>query len=71
MGEALSAGSLEARELGVTACGEEVEGAMAAYVLEEPTRSGWGGATCWAGSGGLATTVVMVLFVGGGVAGWA
>lgn len=30
VGEALSTGSLEAREVGVTAWGEEVEGAMGA-----------------------------------------
>jgi hypothetical protein len=33
---------------------------MAAYVLDEPTPSAVGGAACWAGTGGLATTVVMV-----------
>jgi hypothetical protein len=59
VGEA-SCGSLEALELGVTAWGEEVEGAMAAYVLEEPTPSAVGGAACWAGMPGLATAVVMV-----------
>jgi hypothetical protein len=60
VGEA-SCGSLEALELGVTAWGEEVEGAMAAYVLDEPTPSaaGGGGAACWAGMVGLATAVVM------------
>lgn len=60
VGEA-SCGSLEALE-GVTAWGEEVEGAMAAYVLDEPTPSaeGAGGAACWAGMPGLATAVVMV-----------
>lgn len=60
VGEALwwSPGSLEAGREGVTAWGEEVEveGAMAAYVLDEPTGSG-------AGMEGLATTVVMA---GGG-----
>lgn len=61
VGEALSTGSLEAREeFGVTAWGEEVEGAMVAYVLDEPTPSEAGGAPCWAGMEGLATTVVMV-----------
>jgi hypothetical protein len=60
VGEA-SWGSLEALELGVTAWGEEVEGAMAAYVLEEPTPSAVeGGAACWAGMPGLATAVVMI-----------
>lgn len=59
VGEALSAGSLEKRELGVTAWGEEVKGAMVAYVLEEPTPSELDGTACWAGMGGLATTVVM------------
>jgi hypothetical protein len=48
------------REVGVSWCGEEVEGAMGAYVLEEPTASTGAGAACWAGAGGLATTVVMV-----------
>lgn len=33
---------------------------MGAYVLDEPTPSADAGATCWAGAGGLATTVVMV-----------
>jgi hypothetical protein len=60
VGEALSCGSRENRELGVTARGEEVEGAMAAYVLEEPTPSALDGTACWAGMlEGLATTVVM------------
>ena len=60
VGEA-SCGSLEALELGVTWWGEEVEGAMAAYVLEEPTPSGVGGGAAWAaGMEGLATAVVMV-----------
>jgi hypothetical protein len=60
VGEA-SCGSLEALELGVTAWGEEVEGAMAAYVLEEPTPSTPGGGAAWpAGMLGLATAVVMV-----------
>jgi hypothetical protein len=36
-----------------------VEGAMAAYVLPEPTPSAAGGAAYWAGIGELATTVVM------------
>jgi hypothetical protein len=54
--------SLEAREVGVTAWGEEVEGAMAAYVLDEPTPSAAeaAGAACAAGMGGLATAVDMV-----------
>jgi hypothetical protein len=33
---------------------------MGAYVLDEPTPSADAGAACWAGAGGLATTVVMV-----------
>ena len=33
---------------------------MGAYVLDEPTPSTDAGAACWAGAGGLATTVVMV-----------
>jgi hypothetical protein len=48
--------------VGVTACGEEVEGAMGAYVLDEPTPSADAGAACWVRSGGLATTVVMVTY---------
>lgn len=60
VGEALSKGSLEARELGVTAWGECVEGAMGAYVLDEPTPSADRGAACWAGTGGVATAVDMV-----------
>lgn len=46
--------------MGVTWWGEFVEGAMGAYVLDEPTPSTDAGAACWAGAGGLATTVVMV-----------
>jgi hypothetical protein len=60
---------LEARELGVTAWGEEVEGAMGAYVLDEPTPSADAGAAYWAGSGGLATTVVMAACGYGGASG--
>lgn len=45
--------------MGVTLRGELVEGAMAAYVLLEPTPSAAGGAAYWAGIGELATTVVM------------
>lgn len=33
---------------------------MGAYVLDEGTGSTGAGAACWAGAGGLATTVVMV-----------
>lgn len=59
VGEAFSPGSLD-REVGVTAWGEQVEGAMAAYVLDEPTPSAAeGGAAGPAGMEGLATTVVM------------
>jgi cysteine synthase len=57
-------GSLEEREVGVSWWGEEVEveveGAMGAYVLEAGAGSTGPGAACWAGAGGLATTVVMV-----------
>jgi len=45
--------------------GELVEGAMAAYVLLEPTPSAAGGAAYWAGIGELATTVVMAVSYGG------
>jgi hypothetical protein len=55
--------------MGVTAWGEEVKGAMGAYVLDEPTPSADAGAACWAGSGGLATTVVMAAYGYGGVSG--
>jgi hypothetical protein len=60
VGEASSRGGSLERELGVTWWGERVEGAMGAYVLDEPTPSADAGAACWAGAGGLATTVVMV-----------
>lgn len=59
VGEALWSGSLECLEVGVTLRGELVEGAMAAYVLPEPTPSAAAGAAYWAGIGELATTVVM------------
>jgi hypothetical protein len=58
------------RELGVTWWGERVEGAMGAYVLDEPTPSADAGAACWTGAGGLATTVVMVACGRPCCAGW-
>jgi hypothetical protein len=52
--------SLETLELGVTTCGDEVEGAMVAYVLLEPTPSAVSG-PCGAVAGGAATAVVMAV----------
>lgn len=60
VGEALSLSGLVEEDLeGVATCEEEVEGAMAAYVLDGPGRSTDGGA-CGAVTGGAATAVVMV-----------